>query len=395
MPGATGGAQRCGVCGKEYAKKTRLDEHMRSHTGERPFVCAYPGCNAAYMRSSHLAAHSRTHRDPSEKRFSCEQCDRSFWTAQHLHRHVLSCHTPGASCGAVAADLGDSAISGLYKCNVLECNKLFAKRKYLRQHIREVHAREDGRVYECTAPGCDRRFPSMSKLAQHGRTHDDQRYTCPLRHDKPPTDGARLLSHDPAGPWAFPTWTKLQHHMREMHPPQCPICSRIFASRDNLRQHARIHNERADGFECTWNGCGLAFSSRYALTTHIGRVHRGERPFQCETCDQSFGYRQVLDKHAAKCHQKCSPDGAGAASNEPYLPHVSLLVGQKRPLRRVLHCPWGSEIGDKDESCPLRYTRLYDLRRHLASAHALSLTDDELRVLLTPEEVDELARKKR
>lgn len=81
-------------CDKSYAKPVRLAEHMRSHTGERPFVCTHPGCDASYLRDTHLAAHLRTHLDENDKPLKCtaEDCNKRFWTNQHLNRHIKIVH---------------------------------------------------------------------------------------------------------------------------------------------------------------------------------------------------------------------------------------------------------------------------------------------------------------
>lgn len=83
-----------GGCCKSYAKPVRLAEHMRSHTGERPFECTHEGCNASYLRDTHLVAHMRTHLDEKDKPFTCEEdeCGKKFWTNQHLNRHVKLVH---------------------------------------------------------------------------------------------------------------------------------------------------------------------------------------------------------------------------------------------------------------------------------------------------------------
>lgn len=91
-------------CTKSYTKPVRLEEHIRSHTGERPFVCAFEGCDASYLRENHLQAHQRTHKKEEDKPFACEVktrggdsesevlCGKRFWTTQHLKRHVQSVH---------------------------------------------------------------------------------------------------------------------------------------------------------------------------------------------------------------------------------------------------------------------------------------------------------------
>lgn len=81
-------------CMKSYAKPVRLEEHLRSHTGERPYECSHEGCGASYLRDTHLVAHMRTHLDEKDKPFTCmvEGCEKKFWTNQHLNRHIKLVH---------------------------------------------------------------------------------------------------------------------------------------------------------------------------------------------------------------------------------------------------------------------------------------------------------------
>ncbi|KAA3672673.1 uncharacterized protein DEA37_0001061 [Paragonimus westermani] len=48
-------------CEKAYSKLNKLKEHVRSHTGERPFVCREPGCGAAFIRLYGVRRHELTH----------------------------------------------------------------------------------------------------------------------------------------------------------------------------------------------------------------------------------------------------------------------------------------------------------------------------------------------
>lgn len=81
-------------CVKSYAKPVRLEEHLRSHTGERPYRCTHDHCGASYLRDTHLVAHMRTHLDEKDKPFTCDvdDCGKRFWTNQHLNRHVKLVH---------------------------------------------------------------------------------------------------------------------------------------------------------------------------------------------------------------------------------------------------------------------------------------------------------------
>ena len=81
-------------CTKSYTKPVRLNEHLRSHSGERPFVCNEDGCSASYLRDTHLQAHLRTHRKEEEKPMVCKEvgCGKRFWTNQHLNRHTKLIH---------------------------------------------------------------------------------------------------------------------------------------------------------------------------------------------------------------------------------------------------------------------------------------------------------------
>lgn len=423
----------CEVCGKIYAKAARLQEHRRTHTGERPYVCAHDGCGAAYMRATHLAAHARTHQDESAKRFTCCHggCEKRFWTSQHLHRHVVSCHSQATPVdGAALADVAQaldttesSCVSGLYRCDYHGCDLVFAKRKHLRQHVQSTHkAPDDPLPYACEARGCGKRFATNAKRRAHARTHDDARYLCALPHTPAmPSAGSRQVSDDVHGPWCFGTWTELQQHTRTCHPPQCPradCAGRTFANRENLRKHMRMHDARDRTpealFACDWNGCARSFSSQYALDTHVARVHLQMRPFACDACGRAFGYRHLLKKHMARCGkdaqgipvagedpaQRASAAGESVsyaahggpqpvmASSEGYAdtPLLGKLLARQTAHARTIACPWPQlrPPDAADDACTQRFSRLYDVRRHLASAHALQVHDDELRGIIRP-----------
>lgn len=79
---------KCTVCGKEFGYKHVLQNHERTHTGEKPFVCSV--CNKCFTRDHHLKTHVRLH--TGEKPFWCPHCNRFFVQVANLRRH-LKTHT--------------------------------------------------------------------------------------------------------------------------------------------------------------------------------------------------------------------------------------------------------------------------------------------------------------
>lgn len=51
----------CPRNGKPFKAKYKLVNHIRVHTGEKPFPCPFPGCGKVFARSENLKIHKRTH----------------------------------------------------------------------------------------------------------------------------------------------------------------------------------------------------------------------------------------------------------------------------------------------------------------------------------------------
>ncbi|KAI7794721.1 putative gastrula zinc finger protein XlCGF57.1-like, partial [Triplophysa rosa] len=74
----------CPWCGKIFTFKSRLNLHMKSHTGERPYRCDQ--CGKTFSREYHLSRHLRIH--TGEKSYECNHCGKTFICKNNRNAHM-------------------------------------------------------------------------------------------------------------------------------------------------------------------------------------------------------------------------------------------------------------------------------------------------------------------
>lgn len=51
----------CPHCTKRFSLGQHLMEHIYTHTGEKPYVCTYPGCHQCFRQAGKLSIHKKIH----------------------------------------------------------------------------------------------------------------------------------------------------------------------------------------------------------------------------------------------------------------------------------------------------------------------------------------------
>ncbi|XP_049937965.1 zinc finger protein 836-like isoform X3 [Schistocerca serialis cubense] len=75
----------CPVCDAHVKQRNAFLEHMRSHTGDRPFRC--DKCSASFACSARLTVHQKSVHGP--RTYQCSTCSKAFQTKHHLERHQV------------------------------------------------------------------------------------------------------------------------------------------------------------------------------------------------------------------------------------------------------------------------------------------------------------------
>ncbi|XP_078475684.1 uncharacterized protein LOC144736893 [Lampetra planeri] len=255
----------CGVCGKAFSRRDKLQLHARAHTGRRPYQCM--DCDYSSSDGSSMRKHLRTH--TGERPFHCQICPYASRNASQLVVHLRS-HTGDSPfhcqlCSAkfkINSDLkrhmrvhsGEKP----YKCE--HCDYRSSMKANVKSHERSRHRLEQQQQQEgkpapapapspaavaapvTTAPplrcdyhGCDFACEGRTAMRAHARAHG---IAASPRHRR---SGRR--SEERGSPARTPS--KQQQQQQQRRPHGCEACGAAFVRADSLRSHRRQHEEVA------------------------------------------------------------------------------------------------------------------------------------------------------
>ncbi|CAL1266135.1 unnamed protein product [Larinioides sclopetarius] len=350
----------CKFCTEQFTKRKALCKHLKSvHNITEPeklYKCSF--CEKIYAKRPQLLIHMKDH---AEGKYLCLKCgfmsSNSEEHTEHEKEHIKITKFECTLCGKkfVRRQQHDQHMVGHERHSCLKCNVTFSTKKMLLKHQQSVHGMSVLKKHQCLT--CHKSFLRPVHLQNHERIHTGEKPVKCSKCEKSFTTERSLAKHLKSArhlqivnngkevelekPFLcsicgnrFHQQQSLLRHIEQIHTEgeaiKCPHCEYSTKCKANLKRHTEGHFN-IKRYVCEI--CGASFRALATLKEHHLFVHSENRNFVCEICKKSFKNKSGLQRHLR-------------------------IHSEVRPYK--CHC-------DRD------YKRLSHLKRHMVSAHRMTV----------------------
>ncbi|WKX88491.1 hypothetical protein Q1695_008268 [Nippostrongylus brasiliensis] len=283
---------QCDICGVVLKHPSKIEAHMRTHTGEKPYECNI--CGTKFSQRTPMLNHVRRHMGQTP--YECSYgCGKKFVNNALRNAHELR-HIGAKRAGPPRPHLKPPKVT--------VCTRAVMKADQRRQRSEEERstmvdfAPPLGQIEPPISAAASKRLDEIIESVISG---------VPIKKRKTRTSRAPLLVQCQICGLMLKHASKIRAHMRTHtgdRPFSCPHCPERFSASGTLRTHIkRKHTEGERPYACTWD-CGKRFVSLSTRNEHERVVHAGTKRYECTVtgCFRMFTRRYYLMLHRQREH---------------------------------------------------------------------------------------------
>ncbi|RWS21406.1 zinc finger protein 737-like protein, partial [Leptotrombidium deliense] len=262
----------CEYCGKAFAMKERMKQHLRVHSDEKIYKCTL--CSKEFKSNSSFAAHKDLH--AGIMRYTCKYCGRKFQFQGNMGKHIKRRHPNGEN----SKPFMNNDDNGTEESNSLPANS----QKGLKSKKCEQTSSHDQRQHHATTPSNETNSAINSIASQSQSSQMAQTPTPPQQHSQ----GQSIIPTV-----SFQDMIQPETHLQVLSTPFVPQHTFNGLSYQTQHHEQQPHHLYPFNTVPTQRNINVTLNIRYPLTAG-----------GCRFCQQHFSdiRQHLIDFHKIPVH---------------------------------------------------------------------------------------------